>query len=127
MKIGILGSKRGIPAATVFTVLDKMKSKHKIEMIISGGGGGTDTFADQWASRHSIKMLIIFPQWRNQKTDTVQEIRNQKIVDEADEIVMFWDGKAEGRKEVMGMCKKDRKPFHLIFRDDLPFDNLTEL
>lgn len=35
--------------------------------------------------------------------------RNEQIIDYADEVIVFWDGKSKGSKFVIDLCKKKNK------------------
>jgi len=119
MKLGVVGSRKNISKENVYLILDNFKDRMEIEMIISGGAQGTDSFAASWASENKIKLLVYFPDW-NSFGKSAGARRNQQIVDTSDEIIIFWDGKSKGTHITMGMARKARKPFHVIFSGVAP-------
>ena len=100
-------------------LLDKFKAKMEIDFIVSGGADGTDTFAEDWAKKNNLSRIIFCPNWKRFGKQAAA-IRNQKIVDNSDEIVIFWDGESKGTAITMQMAKKAKKPFHLIFSGTNP-------
>ncbi len=112
MKLAIVGSRTGMPREKVFGVLYDFQSKNKIELVISGGAKGVDTFAIDWAKKNNIKWNIIYPDWTH-FGKPAGAIRNQKIVDQCDEIMIFWDGQSKGTKITLRMVEKAKKTFHL--------------
>lgn len=82
-------------------------------LIISGGAKGIDTLAEQYAALHSIKTLIIKPDY--DKYGRAAPIRrNDTIVDSSDLVIAFWDGKSRGTKYVIDYAQKTGKPIQII-------------
>jgi len=122
MNLGVVGSRKNVTKEIVYSVLDNFKDRMEIEMIISGGAQGTDSFAASWASENKIELLVYFPDW-NSFGKSAGARRNQQIVDTSDQIILFWDGKSKGTEITMGMARKARKPFHLIFSGERPVNS----
>jgi len=112
MKLGVVGSQTGIPREKVDMILDDLKSKNQIDLIVSGGAIGVDTFAVDWAKKNKIKYKEFEPEW-TKFGRPAGPIRNQKIVDESDEVALFWDGKSPGTASTLKMVEKAGKVFHL--------------
>jgi len=112
MKLGVVGSQTGISREKVNMILDDLKSKHDIDLIVSGGAKGVDTFAVDWAKKNKIKYKEFEPEW-TKYGKPAGPIRNQKIVDESDEVALFWDGKSPGTASTLKMVEKAKKIFHL--------------
>lgn len=67
------------------------------ETIISGGAIGVDKLSEEYANRNNIRKIIIRPDYaKYQRSAPI--IRNKKIVDLADLVIAFWDGKSKGTK-----------------------------
>lgn len=114
MILGVVGSRKKITLEKVFLVLDDFNLRNKIDILISGGAAGVDTFAVEWAERHNVKWNIIHPDWQKHGKPA-GAIRNQKIVDASDELLIFWDGASKGTKITLDMAQKSKKPFKLVF------------
>lgn len=99
--------------------------------LISGGAVGVDTWAEQYAKLMGWKRIILKANWNDlsfpdaiiktnkygKKYDARAGIRrNQLIVDEADKVVAFWDGKSSGTKSTIDMAIKANKPVDIYVR-----------
>ncbi|MBO7195952.1 MAG: DUF2493 domain-containing protein [Clostridia bacterium] len=107
MKILIAGS-RGI---TNFDLSEYLPND--VELIISGGACGVDTLAEQYADKHRISKLILRPDYKRYGRGAPL-IRNRKMVDIADTVILIWDGKSRGTKQTIEYTKKLGKELILI-------------
>ena len=72
--------------------------------IISGGARGIDTDARSYALQHGIKLTEILPEY--QKYGRGAPIRrNISIIEHADLVLAFWDGRSHGTKFVIDTCR----------------------
>ena len=113
MKLGVVGSRKGISPEIVSLILDDLKTRKEIDEVISGGAHGVDTFAARWAKKNGIEVQFFSPDWKT-FGKSAGAIRNQKIVDESDELIIFWNGESKGTEITIKMVKKAGKPFHLF-------------
>lgn len=99
MKVAIVGSRnlyvndlqRFIPA--------------DVTEIVSGGAKGIDSCAARYADFHNIKLTVFLPEY-NRYGKAAPLKRNLKIIEYADLVIAFWDGKSKGTKYVIDNCKK---------------------
>jgi hypothetical protein len=67
-----------------------------VEELVLGGGKGVETLADTWAKENNIPVHHIPPlnrDWRNRiGQEQVFILRNNKIIERMDAMVLFWDG-----------------------------------
>lgn len=76
--------------------------------IISGGARGIDTCARDFAIKNGIKLTEILPDY--EKYGRAAPIkRNDLIIDSADIVLAFWDGKSKGTKYVIETCRRKNK------------------
>ena len=68
-----------------------------ITLIISGGARGIDTLAKKYADKMNIPKLIFLPDYKKYGK-SAPLVRNKLIVDNADVVIAFWDGKSRGTK-----------------------------
>ncbi|MCL2196795.1 MAG: DUF2493 domain-containing protein [Treponema sp.] len=107
MKLAIIGS-RSIENLNLDEYI-----KEKPDVIISGGAKGVDTIAWKWALENHIEIIVHRPDYNlNGKHAALK--RNDIIIDEADKIIAFWDGKSTGTKYVIDRAKKLNKPVEVI-------------
>lgn len=83
------------------------------DVIISGGAAGIDTTAANIAQAAFMKTEIYLADWERYGK-SAGAIRNQIIVNMADKIVAFWDGKSKGTKITIDMARRAGKPCEVI-------------
>ena len=83
-----------------------LSNKNKEDIIIlSGHAKGTDTLAEYYASETGIK-LEIFPANWDEYGKSAGFIRNAEMINKADALIAFWDGKSKGTKHAIDLAKK---------------------
>jgi len=82
-------------------------------MFISGGANGSDTMAEKFAKLYSIPILIWYANW-NKFKKSAGFIRNQQIVDNAEELIAFWDGESKGTQHSIELANKKGIPVTVI-------------
>ena len=92
--------------------------KEKPDTIISGGAEGIDTIAWEWALENHIEIIVHKPNY-NTHGKWAALRRNDIIVDEADKIIAFWNGKSTGTKYVIDRAKKMNKPLEIVLINEL--------
>lgn len=116
MKIAVVGSRTFKDYSLLKSVLF---DKH-ITLLISGGAGGADHLAEEYASDNNLPTLIIPADWENLKDkpckikcDKQGKLynslagfnRNKKIVEAAELVIAFWDGRSPGTKNTIEHAK----------------------
>ena len=102
MIVGVVGS-RGIPSVdlTQYLPLDCTE-------IVSGGAKGVDQCAAAYARQNNIKLTEFLPEYKKYGKGA-PIVRNRLIVDYADKVIAFWDGKSGGTLSVIRYCQKAKK------------------
>jgi hypothetical protein len=114
MKLSIVGSRTFNDKTKAFTVLDEIaKQIGKIDLIISGGAGGSDTIGELYAQSNNIPTLIFLPNWEKYGK-SAGFIRNSKIVDNCDVIIGFWDLNSRGTKDSLKKAKNLNKIIYIF-------------
>lgn len=102
MKIAVIGSRN-------LTVNDLRKYlTEDVTEIVSGGAKGIDLCAREYARVNKIKLTEFLPEYEKYGRGAPLK-RNLQIIDYADLILAFWDGKSKGTKYVIDNCKKRNK------------------
>ena len=109
MKIAVVGS-RGIKDVEIG------KYVFESEEIVSGGAVGVDLCAAEYAHRNGIKLTVFLPEYERYGR-AAPIVRNKKIVDYADKVVVFWNGKSKGSLSVIQYAQKIGKPCDVILCD----------
>ena len=109
MKLAIVGC-RNCPPIDIASHLSEIP-----EVIISGGAKGADTLARNFALQNNIPLIEFLPEYGKYGRQA-PILRNIKIVDNADSVLAFWDGKSPGTKFTLDYAKKKGKPCKIILR-----------
>ena len=103
MKIAIIGS-RNLHVDHLEDYIPKECTE-----IVSGGASGIDTCARQFAERNGLQHTEFPPDYSRYKRGA-PHVRNKQIVEYADVVYAFWDGKSAGTRSVIAYTRKIRKP-----------------
>jgi aconitase A len=104
MKVAVVGSRNFTDYALMKKVLDNIS----IDTIVSGGALGADSLAEQYAKERGIEIIIHKPNWRRYGK-AAGYVRNVDIVNDADLVVAFWDGKSRGTRHTIETARKEKK------------------
>ncbi len=129
MKIAVVGSRDFIKESAVEAFIDQilmMEYKnfpcnpyHDLTnndiIIVSGGARGVDKYAETFANRNGIKTKIFEANW-NRYGKRAGFLRNELIINEADKVIAFWDGKSKGTKHSIDLAIKANKPLDIYIR-----------
>lgn len=102
MKVAIIGSRN-----LIVNNLEKYLPDCITE-VVSGGAKGIDTCARKYAIENNIKIVEFLPDY-NKYGRSAPLRRNLQIIEYADQVIAFWDGKSRGTKYVIDNCKKRNK------------------
>lgn len=109
--VAVIGSRNFSEYQIVKQALDKIK--HKVNIIVSGGAKGPDSFGEYWANNNSIQTLIFKPNW-TKFGKGAGFIRNRHIIENCDVVLAFWDGKSRGTKMSIDLAKKQSKKIFIF-------------
>ena len=102
MKAAIIGS-RGLTVKDLGRYLPE-----NVTEIVSGGARGIDTCVKQYAYEKEIKLTEFLPEYDKYGKSAPLK-RNLQIIEYADEVFAFWDGRSRGTKHVIDNCKRKNK------------------
>lgn len=115
MKIGVVGS-RGFPHIELVGIrLFQCGFSFPDETIVTGGAKGVDEEAERFGQRYNLDVIVFEPDW-DKHGKSAGPIRNQKIVDEVEQIFAFWDGESNGTKDVIKKAMDAGVPVDVIIR-----------
>ncbi len=106
MKIAIVGSRS-------IDVIDVSKYVSKSDEIVSGGAKGVDLCAAEYARAQGIKLTEFLPEYERYGRGA-PIVRNKRIVDYADKVVVFWDGRSKGALSVINYARKEGKACEVV-------------
>ena len=109
MKVAIIGSR-----SLTITNLEDYIPENAVE-IISGGAKGIDSCAKDFALKNSLQYTEFLPEYDKYGRSAPLK-RNLQIIDYADFVLAFWNGKSRGTKFVIDNCKKINKPIKIYVK-----------
>lgn len=109
MKIAVIGSRN-----LHINNLEHYLPENTTE-IVSGGAKGIDSCAKQYALKKGLKLTEFLPDYKTYGKKAPL-VRNLQIIDYADKIYAFWDGKSHGTKFVINNCKVQNKPLKVFIK-----------
>lgn len=111
MKVAVIGS-RGLRVASLDEYLPDTTTE-----IVSGGAKGVDASAKEYALAHNLKLTEFLPEY-NKFGRGAPLKRNLTIIEYADIVLAFWDGKSRGTKFVIDNCHRLGIPIKIFCRND---------
>lgn len=100
MKVAIVGSR------TLHIEKLEMYLPEGVDEIVSGGANGVDRCARECAYSNNIRLTEFLPNYKRYGRWVAPLKRNLQIIDYADIIIAFWDGKSKGTKYVIENARR---------------------
>ncbi len=111
MKVAVIGSRN-------LTVIDLEKYLPMgVTEIVSGGARGVDTSAREYAHAHGLPCVEFLPEYAKYGRSAPLK-RNFQIIEYADMVIAFWDGKSRGTAHVIRQCRKKNVPYKIFMQKD---------
>lgn len=128
VKIAIIGGRDYFNYSEMESVVleyFKAKGQHIVEEvshIVSGGAKGADKGGELLAEKYGIEKIIHLPDWEKYQR-AAGMVRNKKIIEDADIVFAFWDGKSKGTQNGIELTRKNNKELILtIFKKESALD-----
>lgn len=123
-KIIICGSRTFDDFALLCRKMNKLTSKITRPLIaVSGTAKGADLLGEKWfwelPFERRLLMKRFHPDW-DRLGKKAGVIRNQEMVDYADRLVAFWDGKSPGTKDCIERARKKGIKVKVIQYEQVP-------
>ena len=117
MKLAVVGSRSfqydfNAKVGAIYLICDKIEEL-KIDHLVSGGAKGPDHWGEEAAGNYHLSTTIYKPNW-NKHGKAAGFIRNELIIDAADHVLLFWDGKSRGTKHDLDLARKKGKNYELF-------------
>jgi hypothetical protein len=115
VRVIIAGSRTIKDYSLIRKVIDD--SGFDITTIISGCAAGPDTLGIRYAREYNIDLEEYPADWAKYGK-SAGPIRNQVMANEADALILVWDGKSHGSKNMLDTMKKMNKPtYELVIKN----------
>ncbi len=85
----------------------------EIEEIVSGTAKGIDTCGEEFAELNMVKCTKFYPDW-TKYGKSAGYIRNGDMASYSDALLLIWDGKSKGSKNMKDQMKCLNKPIYEI-------------
>ena len=89
------------------------------EEIVSGGAVGIDTCARRYALANNIPLTEFRPEYKKYGR-SAPLLRNISIIEYADLVLIFWDGRSAGSRHVIEQCRKLGREYRVFLPDRGP-------
>lgn len=80
--------------------------------ILSGGCRGVDEMGERYAAEHGYAVERFPADWKRHGR-AAGPIRNRQMVDAADCVIAFWDGRSRGTASLIAYTKEQKKPLRV--------------
>jgi predicted Zn-dependent protease len=110
MKVAIVGSRDFQDLERVRNYVSHLSTT---DVVISGGARGVDQTAVKEARYRGMNTMVFAADWAGLGRGAGYA-RNVLIVQQADRVVAFWDGKSKGTKHTIDLANKVDKPVEII-------------
>ena len=107
MKVAIIGSR------TLHVKNLEQYLPQEVTEIVSGGARGIDTCAKNYAVERHIQLTEFLPNYGEYGKSAPLK-RNLEIIQYADMVIAFWDGKSHGTKFVIDNCRRMGKEIKIF-------------
>lgn len=110
MNVAVIGSRTFDNFALVESTLASIST---ISRVVSGGAKGADSLAQRYAEQNQIPVEIFKPDWKRFGRGA-GIVRNREIIEAAEMVVAFWDGKSKGTESSIKMAQSKRIPVKIV-------------
>lgn len=127
MKTIIAGSRDFADYNLLKQNLDSYRLKHTITQIVSGGAKGADSLGERYSDEEGIDLVIFRADWDTYGR-AAGPIRNRKMAEYADALIVVWNGTSKGTKNMIEEMHKQGKPVHIIlYGSEIVAQNIENL
>jgi hypothetical protein len=106
MKCIIAGSRSITSFQTVKAAIESCPWLDEVTEVVTGGAQGVDTLGDNWAWCAKLDRTIMKANWEKQGR-TAGVIRNKRMAAYADALILVWDGKSHGSRNMLETAKRE--------------------
>lgn len=93
--------------------LDKLLTGKTNITIVSGTARGADRLGERYATEHNLRIERFPAEWEKYHKGA-GPIRNMKMVQSADAVIVFWDNESSGTKNIIECARKQDVPYRIV-------------
>lgn len=114
MKVVIAGGRDFEDSSLLFSRMDEFHEEFQVSEVVSGGTTGADRLGERWAASKNIPVKK-FPALWHIHGRAAGPIRNKQMAQYADAVIVFWDRKSPGTKNMIGNGHKQDKLVYINY------------
>lgn len=114
MTVAVVGSRTFADRARIFADLDALALEISPFTLISGGAGGADQLAEEWARLRCCPFRVYRADWQTYGR-TAGPRRNAEMIPHADLVIAYWDGVSRGSRHAIGIAHQHRIPVQVHY------------
>lgn len=103
-KVVVAGTRTLDNDAWVISTLDKLYNFESVT-ILSGTATGADKAGEKWAELRNVMVRRYPPDYKTYKRGAPL-VRNSHMADDGDALVLFWNGKSRGSRDMLEKAYK---------------------
>jgi hypothetical protein len=84
----------------------------RIDTVFTGDARGVDAMAVRWAKENGITFRIFKADWSFYGRGAGPERNKDMIIHGGEALILLWDGKSKGSKNMLGLAKRFGLPFY---------------
>ena len=101
-----------VASSEIKKLLQKLDAEYSV-IIVSGCAEGADKLGERYAAEHNLTIERFPAEW-DKYGKYAGPRRNAQMARIADAVLVFWDGKSRGTKNMIENAKKAKKPYTVI-------------
>ena len=118
MKVVIAGCRDFFNYQFVEQTLDKIFQEEPFTNqtieIVSGNARGVDILGEKYAQNYNLPVHRFPAQW-DKFGKAAGPIRNKRMAEIADYVIVFWDGRSRGTKNMIETCQQLGVPCKIVY------------
>lgn len=127
MRIAIVGSRSITNKDKVFNQINKYLDKEGLDpaldvVFISGGASGVDSLVKEYADEYAADFILFKPYHMIDNKVAFDTkyffVRNRQMIDNADKVLVIWDGKSRGAGHAKEYAEKRNKDLSVVVVND---------
>ncbi len=112
-RLVVAGSRDFTDEALLNRELDQLLADKPSVTIISGTAKGADRLGEKYAEEHGYTVERFAAEWEKYHRGA-GPIRNEKMVETADAVIVFWDNQSSGAKNIIECARKHQIPCKIV-------------
>ena len=110
-RVGIVGSRHYPDLERVGRYVRELPADVRL---VTGSASGVDAAATRAARERGLPVRVLGASFEEARDTHVAAVRNQRLVDQCEVLVAFWDGSSEGTRRTIDRALDSGKEVHVF-------------